>query len=274
MLRIKNIMNRILKAIGLVGVVGLALNCGDSKVTSCIDCQQLTCNQNQLDTWCLVDITDVSAGCHFEHSVGECLTVPKAGLPKTVTVSNWIWSIMPTLVQGLVGSTYGTKVGFELVDCRIAASNPWFGKFNTNSISVNAVLTKVSLPTASIKVEDETACEDCAAGSCNLPVCGGDSNCSCWVGCAFNDATLASCPGICGPQGGVTQALVNCLVTSCGEACGVPGMATTCSPTTSNGTGGSPNTSCQAGGDDCSADTDCCSGNCIGASGGLMGTCA
>jgi hypothetical protein len=240
----------------LAGILSIGL--GGATVFGCTPgnscagptCNTIQCKDNELASWCRVEIT--TPNCAMEQPFGFCLPTPKNGFPPNTDVTTWIWTNAPALIRPMVKDSFGTNVGFDILQCKAGAANPFPGSLpNNESITLIAVSNDLF-----DKKRDEAQCEACASASCNLNACGSDANCSCWVQCAFADATLATCPSKCGGQGAVTTDLVKCLVTTCGPACGVASSLPSCD----QGAGGSSTTTCGQSGDMCGSpgDPNCC----------------
>lgn len=218
----------------LAAILGLgatsALGCGNGSTCAGTSCTSIECKSNEVPAWCRVEITTTT--CALEQPFGFCIPETKNGFSPSVDLRTWIWQNAPTPIRALVKASFGQNVGFDILECTGGKTNPYPGSLP------NAVQTKVIVKLSNdIKNQDvntckvctgEADCETCAAASCKLKVCGADSNCGCWVACAASDATLASCPTTCGPQGEITTSLVSCLVTTCGPACGVAGSMPSC----------------------------------------------
>lgn len=247
-------MKKILIAASVILMGVLALDaCNKGGTCAGTSCTSIECKPDELPGWCKVEITTVNPPCITEQPFGFCVKMPKNGFPPNTDLNNFIWRGAQEPVRALVKQAFGTNVGFTLMECKAGQNNPYVYDVNSAKILVQLKGRDGVGP----EPRDEVQCESCAAAICNLDQCGADSNCSCWVSCAFADATLASCPSTCGPQGGVTQSLVQCLVQDCGPACGVSSSLPECNGSSSSSSG-SP--ACGMTGDLCGApgEPDCC----------------
>lgn len=242
-------------AFALVTMMGLGVACNKS---TCVgtSCTTVECKPDEISGWCRVEITTVNPVCLTEQPFGFCVKLPKNGFPPNTDLNNFIWRGAQEPIRELVKQGFGVNAGFTLEECKAADTNPF--KYDVNSFKPDVLVELKGEDGNSMgrHPRDEAQCESCAGAICNLNQCGADANCSCWVKCAFADATLASCPSMCGAQGGVTQSLVQCLVQDCGVACGVSSDAPMCNGSTGTGT----QTSCGQTGDICGypGNPDCC----------------